>query len=194
MSANSEPTQGSSAQAEAAQLNDHFLLLPIPVPPAPILERAVGYQNDRKVRYLALWWEPCGDEVMVSDGYVTFTGHWPGYLAYIQNKRIYPLLIGLNLGSSDEAADYHLVIDLVERKAYVAPNRDADQLVASQWKPSNGAPVIPELHSLADLEALLSTFLEMRARSISDGDLLRQMEADRQAVQTLVQWLDQQEL
>ena len=113
MSVNSEPLKESAHARANCALNDHFLPLSIPVPPAPILERAVGYQNERNARYLALWWEPCGDEVMVADGYVSFTGHWSGYLAFIQHRRIYPLLVGLNLGSSEEAADYHLVIDLV---------------------------------------------------------------------------------
>ena len=62
--------------------------LNIPVPPEPILEQAVGFQNDRNVRYLALWWEPAGDEAMLSDGFVTFTGHWPGYMAFIHHKSI----------------------------------------------------------------------------------------------------------
>ena len=69
-----------------------LISLPIPVPPSPLLERAVGYQREQEARFLALWWEPCGDEVMVSDGYISFTGHWPGYLTYVQHPRIYPHL------------------------------------------------------------------------------------------------------
>lgn len=191
MSVNSEPLKESTTDRAVCALNDHFLLLSIPVPPAPILERAVGYQNERSARYLALWWEPCGDEVMVADGYVSFTGHWPGYLAYIQHRRVYPLLAGLNLGSSEESADYHLVIDLVERKAYVAPNRDADRLLSSQWQ-TGELPALPELHSLADLEALLTTFMEMHSVSITEEELLRRMEEDRKAVQELVNWLNAQ--
>ena len=191
MSFNSEPVEGTAKTNASCCLNDHFLLLPIPVPPAPMLERAVGYQNERNARYLALWWEPCGDEVMLADGYVSFTGHWPGYLAFIQNRKIYPQLIGLNLGSSEESADYHLVIDLLERKAYVAPNRDADRLLSSQWQ-TGERPALPELHSQADLEALLTTFMEMHITSISECDLFRRMEEDRKAVQELVNWLNGQ--
>lgn len=191
MSVKSEPLKESADTRANCALNDHFLPLPIPVPPAPVLERAVGYQNERNARYLVLWWEPCGDEVMVADGYVSFTGHWPGYLAYIQHRRVYPLLAGLNLGSSEESADYHLVIDLVERKAYVAPNLDADRLLSCQWQ-TGERPSLPELHSLADLESLLTTFLEMHVTSISEGDLLRRMEEERKAVQELVTWLNEQ--
>lgn len=191
MLSNSEPVEGTAKNNAGCCLSDHFLLLPISVPPAPLLERAVGYQNERNARYLALWWEPCGDEVMVSDGYVSFTGHWPGYLAFIQHSRIYPQLIGLNLGSSEENADYHLVIDLVERKAYVAPNRDADRLLSSQWQ-TGERPALPELHSLADLEALLTTFMEMHSVSITQEELMQRLEEDRKAVQDLMNWLNNQ--
>ncbi|HPH98623.1 MAG TPA: hypothetical protein PK613_22265, partial [Anaerolineaceae bacterium] len=70
---------------------------------------------------------------MVSDGLVTFTGLWPGYLAYVQHKSVHPLLTEFNLGSSENPADYHLIIDLVERRAFVAPCKVADRFQATQW-------------------------------------------------------------
>ena len=76
--------------------------LKIPVPPAPILEQAVGYRNARDARFLALWWEPCGDEAMVSDGFETFTGNWRGYQAYVLHKSVISQLKAYNLGSSDD--------------------------------------------------------------------------------------------
>ena len=80
--------------------------LNIPVPPAPVLEQAVGYRNYRGARYLALWWAPCGDEAMVSDGLVTFTGLWPGYLAYVQHRAVHPQVAAYHLGSSEDPAEY----------------------------------------------------------------------------------------
>jgi len=62
------------------------------------LEQAVRYTNTRGARYLTLWWEPAGDEAMVSDGFVSFTGHWPGYLAFIHHKYVYSHLAIYNLG------------------------------------------------------------------------------------------------
>jgi hypothetical protein len=88
--------------------------LKIPVPPAPILERAVGYTRDASARYLALWWTSLGDEVMVSDGFVTFTGNWQGYLAYVHHLRIHPTLRRFPLGSSEEEARVRLVMDMVD--------------------------------------------------------------------------------
>ena len=107
----------------------------IPVPPSPVLEQAVGYENNKGARYLALWWEPSGDEAMVSDGYITFTGHRPGYLAYVHHPSVYPCLATYNLGSSDDLAEYRLVVDLQERQAFVCPSQEAVNLLASHGKP-----------------------------------------------------------
>ena len=78
-------------------MNPNIIPLDIPVPPAPILEQAVGYTNTRGAHYLTLWWEPAGDEAMVSDGLVTFTGNWSGYLAFVHHKFIYHHLAIYNL-------------------------------------------------------------------------------------------------
>jgi hypothetical protein len=161
----------------------------IPGPPAPMLERAVGYQNDRNARFLALWWEPCGDEVMVSDGLVTFTGHWAGYLAFIHHKSIYHHLAAYNLGSSDDPAEYHLLVDLLERKAYIAKSGDAETVVAGQWE------VIPNLAgqvllSSDDFEDLLQNFIEQMQFIPLMKDVSQRMEKDHQAVESLIGWLD----
>ena len=86
--------------------------LSLPFPPSPILEDAVGYKKDNpELKYLGMWWEPCGDEAIISDGKITFTGNWAGYLAYVNNPRVKPLLENVNLGWSDEAAEYALLFD-----------------------------------------------------------------------------------
>lgn len=64
--------------------------LRIHVPSASIFDRTVGFPNQRNVRFLTLWWQPCEDEAMVSDGLGTFTGFWPGYLAYVQHRAVHP--------------------------------------------------------------------------------------------------------
>ena len=167
----------------------------IPVPPASILERAVGYQNQhtpkvgrRHAHYLALWWEPCGDEVMVSDGYISFTGHWPGYLAYVQHRNIYPHLVGFNLGSSECEADCRLVIDRVDRAAYILPPSQASRLLAAQWE-GNNQPAVPQVLSLDDLEAVIKRIAE-QWQPPSNQDVMTRMSEDRAAVQALCAWLD----
>ena len=163
--------------------------LKIPVPPAPVLEQAVGYRNYRGARYLALWWEPCGDEAMVSDGFVTFTGLWPGYLAFVQHRAVHPQVAAYNLGSSEEPAEYRLVIDLDERLAFIAPCREAERLVTPQWGNPQEKPVTI---SPAEMETWLADLTEQLSHFPSMDDLLSQMAEDQKHVETLQHWLDEQ--
>jgi hypothetical protein len=164
--------------------------LNIPVPPAPILEQAVGYRNERHARFLALWWEPCGDEAMVSDGFITFTGHWPGYLAYVQHRSVYAHLAAYNLGSSEEPAEFRLVIDLQDRQAFIAPGKEAERLLISQWQ---RGPVMekPFSFSSEDLEKWVEGFIGQHPIP-SMEELMRRMDEDKNWVATLQRWLDDQ--
>lgn len=163
--------------------------LNIPVPPAPVLEQAVGYRNYRGARYLALWWEPCGDEAMVSDGLLTFTGLWPGYLAFVQHRAVHPQVAAYNLGSSEEPAEYRLVIDLDQRLAFIAPCREAEGLVTSQWGNPQEKPVTI---SPAEMETWLADLTEQLSHFPSMDELLRQIAEDQKHVETLQHWLDEQ--
>lgn len=163
--------------------------LKIPVPPAPVLEQAVGYRNYRGARYLALWWEPCGDEAMVSDGLVTFTGLWPGYLAFVQHRAVHPQVAAYNLGSSEDPAEYRLVIDLDERLAFIAPCREAERLVTFQWGNPQEKPVTI---SPAEMETWLADLTEQLSHFPSMDELLSQMAEDQKHVDTLQHWLDEQ--
>lgn len=163
--------------------------LKIPVPPAPVLEQAVGYRNYRDARYLALWWEPCGDEAMVSDGLVTFTGLWPGYLAFVQHRAVHPQVAAYNLGSSEDPAEYRLFIDLEERLAFIAPCREAEGLVTSQWGNPQEKPVTI---SPAEMETWLADLTEQLSYFPSMDELLSQMAEDQKHVDTLQHWLDEQ--
>ena len=163
--------------------------LNIPVPPAPILEQAVGYRNYRNARFLALWWEPCGDEAMVSDGLVTFTGLWPGYLAYVQHRSVHFQLAAYNLGSSEDPAEYRLVIDLENRQAFIAPCKEAEGLLTSQWGTSREKPVAI---SSEEMEKWLADLSEQLSHFPSMDKLLSQMAEDQKHVATLQHWLDEQ--
>jgi len=167
-----------------------MIQLNIPVPPAPILEQAVGYQSDRNARFLALWWEPAGDEAMVSDGFVTFTGNWSGYLAFVHHKAVYPYLRPYTLGSSDAPADYRLVVDLLERKAYIARCREAETVLAGQWE-SVTPQAEPVSLSTQEFEDLLRDFMEQVQAVPSMEEIKQRMERDQQAVESLICWLNE---
>ncbi len=162
----------------------------IPVPPASILERAVGYQNQKNARYLALWWEPCGDEVMVSDGMVSFTGHWPGYLAYVQHPLVAPVLANYNLGSSEDFATHRLMINLDTRQAYVALAAKADRILSLQWEqqPRNS----PVTLFMEDLEPVLREWARSLQADVSMEAVMSRMAEDQKAVDTLRAWMDAQ--
>ena len=49
--------------------------LPLPLP--PMLLDAAGYTGG--ARYVALFWMPYGDELMLADGQITATGWWPAF-------------------------------------------------------------------------------------------------------------------
>jgi hypothetical protein len=169
-------------------MNITIIPIAVPVPPAPLLEQAVGYRNTKNARYLALWWEPCGDEAMVSDGLVTFTGHWPGYLAYVQHRHVFHHLAGCPLGSSEEPARMKLIIDLRERKGMVAMARESDRFLDAQWQ-----PVGPTENTLVlnpgDLETLLDLFVQQYPTPTME-EVTHRMEEDHQHVTALQNWLD----
>jgi hypothetical protein len=92
-------------------------LLPLPIPVPPPLAEALGYTGE--ARYLAIWWEAAADEAMWSDGRTTSGGWWHGFLTYIQHPRVEPYLAPYGLGSREEPAVHYLLLDLVDRQAYV---------------------------------------------------------------------------
>jgi hypothetical protein len=167
-------------------MDKNWTRIDIPVPPEPILENSVGYWNERGARYLALWWEPAGDEVMVSDGFVTFTGNWAGYLAYVHHPKVFPHLANQPLGSSDEPARVCLVIDLQDRRAFIVPIREAEKSLVEQWQSEpHQVPII----SLDDLERWLETVVgSLTAPTMKD--VFRRMKTDRQHVAALQDWLE----
>ena len=106
----------------ASRLPGQEGLIPLPIPVPPSLAGALGYGGE--AQYLAIWWEAAGweapgDEAMWSDGRTTTVGWWQGFLAYVQHPRVEPYLEPYDLGSSEEPAAHYLLLDLVERQAYI---------------------------------------------------------------------------
>ena len=91
-----------------------------------------------------------------------------------------------------------LVIDLQERRASVALRREAEIVLANQWKSpegmSQGDPYQagPILLTSEDLERLLEKWIEQSKRVPTMEELMSHMEEDRKAVQALQHWLDDQ--
>ncbi|HVP20261.1 MAG TPA: hypothetical protein VMS73_00215 [Anaerolineaceae bacterium] len=128
---------------------------------------------------------------MVSDGFVTFTGHWAGYLAFIHHKLIYHNLATYNLGSSDDPADYRLVVDLQDRKAYIAKTAEAETVASGKWEaiPNLAGQV---LLSSGDFEGMLQDFIDQAKFIPSMEEVKQRIEKDCKAVESLLRWLDNQ--
>lgn len=98
---------------------EEYGLTKLPVAAPPVLPEALGYEGE--ARYIAGYWMPGGDEVVVDDGILSFTGEWPAWLVYIGHPSVNRVLSAYNLGSSDEDAEHWLLIDRTEHKAYIGP-------------------------------------------------------------------------
>jgi hypothetical protein len=98
-----------------------------------VFERALGYSGD--ARYLLVYWEPAGDELMWDDGQRATCGEWQSYLLFIHHPRIAPALHTYTFGGSDAPARDGLVLDRQERVLYAGPIREARRLVQDQHSP-----------------------------------------------------------
>jgi hypothetical protein len=101
---------------------------------------AFGYQGGR--RFVALFWEPCGDEACYDDGVSYACGksdNWR-YLDFIHRPEVRRWLDErtLNLGNSDEAAEHRLIADAMTGDLYAAPRREALEIIRRQALPEEG--------------------------------------------------------
>jgi hypothetical protein len=167
--------------------------LQIPVPPSPILENAFGYFCKETVQYIAVWWAPSGDEVVVSDGRITFTGYGWGYLTYVNHPLVKPYLKNYNLGSSEFEAEDALIINLFDQKAYVLNINEARLFVQSQWAHDKKDVSCPlQIVSTEDLERLIQeTLKNYRIPPLKRSESL---EFQKNSLNKLGAWLTAQSL
>lgn len=96
-----------------------------------------GYRHGR--RFVALYWEPCGDEACFDDGVSYACGmsdNWL-YLDFIRQPHVRRWLDenGIHLGSSDEGAEHWLVADATTGELFAAVVREAQGIVRAQSLP-----------------------------------------------------------
>ncbi len=108
------------------------LKAPFRLPDAFLLR--FGYRGRR--RFVALCWEPCGDEECYHDGVSSACGccdNWL-FLDFIRQPQVRLWLDenGLNIGNSEVAAQHWLVADAQTGDLYAAPGREAHRIVRQQ--------------------------------------------------------------
>jgi hypothetical protein len=86
-----------------------------------------GYRGGR--RFVAHFWEPCGDEACYDDGQSYACGscdNWL-FLNFVRRPDVRAWLDenGLNLGNSDEAALHWLIVDAQTGEVFATPRQEA---------------------------------------------------------------------
>lgn len=205
----------SRALATIIPVPQAFVPLACPVP--PMLETAIGYSADAD--FVAFYWTPCGDEAIYDDGWISGTGEWDAWLAFIRHPRIAPALVnpeeaermcqefrlssldslhgpmrehfGLicryNFGSSDEEAEYWLLLDRRERRLYVAKANEAGCWLRAR-NLTDVSPVSLDLDAVE--KAIAEAYAKFRMPSAEE--LQAAIEAQQAEVIGLLNWLDEE--
>ncbi len=160
------------------------LLIELPLALPPALCRAAGY--DGGGRYLAMWWTPLGDELMLADGEVTFTGWWPAS-TLVGHPLGRVILSPYELGSSEREAAHWLLADRFQGTLHVGLALDVRQLHATQ--PSELAAAV-EILGADHVQQLIQTHLSAPAGRPDPREVERQLERSRRLVWELAAWLD----
>jgi hypothetical protein len=89
--------------------------------------------------FVALCWEPAGDEACFHDGENHACGccdNWL-YLDFVRRGDVRRRLDenGIHLGNSDEPARHWLIVDANSGEVYAAPRREASSILLHQWLP-----------------------------------------------------------
>jgi hypothetical protein len=93
-----------------------------------------GYRQGR--RFVAICWEPCGDEASYDDGISSAIGlsnNWL-YLDFIRQQHVRRWLDenAIHLGNSDESAQHWLIADASTGELFASARRDAHAIVRAQ--------------------------------------------------------------
>jgi hypothetical protein len=104
-----------------------------------------NYQGER--RFVALYWEPCGDEAAYDDGISSAIGlsdNWL-YLDFIRQPDVRRWLDknGIHLGNRDEEARHWLIVDAATNEVYTAPRSEAFRILRTQAIPVEPNPSPP---------------------------------------------------
>ena len=95
---------------------------------------AFGYRNER--RWVALFWEPCGDEACFDDGQSYACGccdNWL-YLKFTRQPDVRRWLDqnDIHLGNSDEPARQWLVVDAITGEVFALVRHEARAMLLRQ--------------------------------------------------------------
>ncbi len=184
-----DPDDGWEADAGGAA-DDLALpgtLLSVPVPPD--LAATFGYPGE--ARFVGFFWEPGGDEIIYDDRRLSGTGDGYAFLAYRRHPAVAVHLKPYNLGSSDEPAEYYLVLDKQSQRASVAPKAMAHAFLEEQHPPPQELTPYEEVELAREAESILDAVEEDWQEVQVDSEAVRQaMARQHEAIAGMIAYLD----
>ena len=166
------------------------MMMQIPIRLPESFEDALGYP--RGFRWVAFFWEPCGDEAMFDDGYCSAEGNWWGFLAFIRHPSVKPWLAGCDLGTSEDEATHWLLCDLESRDVFVGERAEVKAFLVNEVKkyvPVGRLPVNSRVAiSPEEMEELLTKIREQMQQvpTPSVAEIQEKIRRDKEAVEKLV--------
>jgi len=157
----------------------------IPVKLPWSFEDALGYP--RGFRWVAFFWEPCGDEAMFDDGYCSTGGNWRGFLAFVRHPSVAPWLTGYDLGSSENEATHWLLCDLEGRDTFVGERAGVKDFLVNEVKKyvPEGAPANSRIEiSPEEMAKIRDEMQQVSAPLIAE--IQDKMRRDKETVEKLV--------
>lgn len=137
---------------------------------------ALGYEGE--ARYVAIYWEQCGDEAAWADGRQAFAGaHWPSYLALLRHNFSPQHPYHYLLGASDATAVFWLVIDRDAERAWLAPAELAEKRLLDQWPTQlawGAADVADDGCGVVDFEEIVRRIANMPAAPLMSLEEIQQ--------------------
>jgi len=161
----------------------------IPVKLPWSFEDALGYP--RGFRWVAFFWEPCGDEAMFDDGYCSADGNWWGFLQFTRHPSVKPWLAGYDLGSSEDEAVHWLLCDLESRDIFVGERTEVKAFLINEVRKyvPEGAPVESKVYIAPEEIGDLLTKIRDEMRQVpapSMAEVEKKMRRDQEAVEKMV--------
>lgn len=143
---------------------------------------AMGYTGD--ARYVAIWWEQCGDEASWSDGRSSVVGaELSAYMELLGHNIPPGHPLRWRLGSSEDAAEFRLIIDRETERVWVVPYDEVTVLLKSQW------PAVDDslgVVAFEDFETWIAALIANRPDERAVADIERSMKESAERYEALV--------
>jgi hypothetical protein len=147
---------------------------------------ALGYEEEG--RFVGIYWERSGDEASWADGRDALCGaDWSSYLALLHHNFPVGHPVRYVLGTSEDEAQFWLVIDRETERAWLVPAAEAGEVLRAQWTIYEVAPLPGD--SIVEWLATLRR-QAMLYRPPSDKELEQMLVESQRRYEALVQALE----